>query len=82
MSQKIEPKLIIDYYSLLSAVGSGSVSEPNFVADSVAVAIESCSEFDMFRCEMCLGLFLGEHYSSEDCNDTGTGVSLCGSCVR
>lgn len=82
MSQKIEPKLIIDYYSLLSAVDLCATSEPNFVADRVTAAIESCSDLDMFRCEMCLGLFLGEHFSSEECNDTGNGVSLCGSCVR
>jgi hypothetical protein len=33
-------------------------------------------------CEQCEGIFVGEHFSTPDCNTTGVGVTLCRTCCE
>jgi hypothetical protein len=35
-----------------------------------------------WTCEECEGVFVGEHFSAEDCNATGDGVTLCHECCE
>ncbi len=50
--------------------------------DECADECESCGEYGcdddcVLKCEQCNGFIVGEHFSDDDCNETGRGVVLC-----
>jgi hypothetical protein len=37
---------------------------------------------DMFVCERCENLFIGDYYSASNCNETGENIELCRECCK